>query len=140
MHRAPVLSIIPTGDELFDIERSEDGTTPAGIPEFAMVTAGTWNFDVGSSTGFLRAEYIYESEVQVVENIPESIASREVNTLNASAGMTFNDRFDVMVWGRNLTDDDNLISAFPSVAQAGSVSGYPNQPRTYGTTLTARFD
>ncbi len=116
------------------------GEKPAGIPEFAMVTSGTWNFDIGSMTGFLRAEYIYEDEVQVVDNIPSSVASRQVIMLNASAGITFNDRFDVMVWGRNLTDDDQLISAFPSVAQPGSISGYPNQPQTYGVTLTARFD
>jgi outer membrane receptor protein involved in Fe transport len=116
------------------------GTKPAGIPDFAMVTSGTWNFNIGSAGGFIRAEYIYEDEVQVVENIPASIASREVSMVNASAGITFSDRYDVMVWGRNLTDDDNLISAFPSVAQAGSVSGYPNQPRTYGVTLRARFD
>lgn len=116
------------------------GQKPAGIPEFATVVSGTWNFDVGSSYGFLRAEYIYEDEVAVVDNIPASIASRQVSMVNASAGMTFKDRYDLMLWGRNLTDDDNLISAFPSVAQPGSVSGYPNQPRTYGVTLTARFD
>ena len=116
------------------------GTRPAGIPDFAMVTSGTWNFNIGSAGGFIRAEYIYEDEVQVVENIPASIASREVSMVNASAGITFNDRYDVMLWGRNLTEDDNLISAFPSVAQAGSISGYPNQPRTYGVTLRARFD
>jgi outer membrane receptor protein involved in Fe transport len=54
--------------------------------------------------------------------------------------MTFNDRYDVLLWGRNLTDDDYMISAFPSVFQAGSYSGYPSQPRTYGITLSARFD
>jgi len=32
-----------------------------------------------------------------------------------------------------------LLSAFPSVAQAGSVSGYPNQPATYGLTLKHNF-
>jgi len=116
------------------------GTTPAGIHEFSMVTSGTWNFDIGSTSGFIRAEYIYEDEIQVVENIPKAIASREVSTVNASAGLTFSDRYDLMVWGRNLTDDDYLLSAFPAVAQAGSISGYPNQPRTYGVTLRARFD
>jgi iron complex outermembrane receptor protein len=116
------------------------GTKPAGIPEFASVTSGTWNFEMGSQTGFLRAEYIYESDVQVVDNIPQSVASREVSMVNASAGITFNDRIDLMLWGRNLTDDDQLMSAFPSVAQAGSVSNYPNQPRTYGITLRASFE
>ena len=37
------------------------------------------------------------------------------------------------------TDDEFLITAFPAVAQDGSYSGYPNQPRTFGVTLRARF-
>ena len=39
-----------------------------------------------------------------------------------------------MVWARNLTKDNFLLGAFPTVAQYGSYSGYPNEPRTYGVT------
>jgi iron complex outermembrane receptor protein len=117
------------------------GTRPAGIHEWSTNLSGTYDFDVGASmSGFIRAEWIYESEVQVIENVPESVASREVNVINASIGLSLTDNIDAMIWGRNLTDDDYLISAFPAVAQAGSYSGYPNQPRTYGITLTAWFD
>jgi outer membrane receptor protein involved in Fe transport len=45
----------------------------------------------------------------------------------------------VLVYGRNLTDDEYLIQSFPSVAQSFSVSGYPNQPRTYGLTIRKNF-
>jgi iron complex outermembrane receptor protein len=31
------------------------------------------------------------------------------------------------------------LSAFPTVAQSGSYSGYPNAPRTYGVTLRKAF-
>jgi len=116
------------------------GTTPAGIHEWSTNLSGTYDFDIGSMSGFLRAEWIYESEVQVIENVPEDVASRKVNAINASMGLSLTDNIDAMLWGRNLTDDDYLISAFPAVAQAGSYSGYPNQPRTYGITLTAYFD
>jgi iron complex outermembrane receptor protein len=47
--------------------------------------------------------------------------------------------WDVMVWGRNLTNNDYIIQTFPSVAQSFSVSGYPNQPRTYGLTVRKNF-
>jgi iron complex outermembrane receptor protein len=116
------------------------GTRPAGIHEWSTNLSGTYDFELGSMGGFLRAEWIYESEVQVIENVPEDVASREVNVINASLGLSLTENIDAMLWGRNLTDDDNLMSAFPSVAQAGSFSGYPNQPRTYGVTLTAWFD
>jgi outer membrane receptor protein involved in Fe transport len=73
-----------------------------------------------------------------VENVVSSVASREVSTLNASIGFKAVG-FDVLVWGRNLNDDAYLLSAFPAVAQSGSFSGYPNQPRTYGVTLRKEF-
>ena len=41
------------------------------------------------------------------------------------------------VWARNLLDDRNIETIFDSVAQPKAVSGYPNDPRTYG--VTARF-
>jgi len=115
------------------------GTVPAGIHEVSIVTSAEYNFQAGSRPGFIRADFLYESDAQITEGVSADIASRDVKMVNASAGITFNDRWDVMVWGRNLTNYDYLISAFPSVFQAGSFSGYPSQPRTYGVTVTARF-
>ena len=74
------------------------------------------------------------------ENVPMSVASREVSTINASVGIRWENGFEAMLWGRNLTDDEYLQSSFPSVAQPGSYSGYPNQPRTYGLTVRKYFD
>ena len=48
-------------------------------------------------------------------------------------------QIEVMVWARNLTKDNSLISTFPTVAQDGSYSGYPNAPRTYGVTVRKTF-
>ena len=67
-------------------------------------------------------EYIYEDEVQVIENIPASVASREVSTVNASFGLAWDNGFEAMLWGRNITNDEYLLSAFPSVAQTGSAT------------------
>lgn len=116
------------------------GQQPSGIHELSASIAGTYYFNVGPGYGFIRADYLYEDEVQVVDNIPANVASREVGLLNASISYTWADRYELMLWGRNLTNDDYLLSAFPSVAQAGSISGYPNQPRTYGATFRLRFE
>jgi outer membrane receptor protein involved in Fe transport len=115
------------------------GTKPAGIPDLSINTSATWYFDIGSAQAFIRGEYIYEDEVQVIENVPAEVASREVSMFNASLGLAWDNGFEAMLWGRNLTDDEFLQSAFPAVAQAGSYSGYPNEPRTYGVTLRYRF-
>lgn len=117
------------------------GTTVPGVHEFSMNISGVYNFNIGASTsGFVRVGYIYEDEIQIIENVSAVIASREVSTVNASIGLQWDNGFEAMLWGRNLTNDEYLLSAFPAVAQAGSFSGYPNEPRTYGLTLRKRFD
>lgn len=116
------------------------GTQPPGIHELSITAAGRYMFEVGNAQGFARVEFIHEDEVRVIENVPASVASREVNTLNASLGLSWENGFEAMLWGRNINNDEYLLSAFPSVAQAGSFSGYPNAPRTYGLTIRKYFD
>ena len=130
----------PQGNGINNEPVDLSGTKVPGVHEFSMNASGTYNFDVGASaSGFARLEYIFDDKVPLVENVAASVASREVSTLNASIGVQWENGFDVMLWGRNLNNDDYLLSAFPSVAQLGSFSGYPNEPRTYGLTLRKSF-
>ena len=116
------------------------GTQPPGIHEVSLTAAGRYSFTMGNAAGFARLEYIYEDEIQVIENVPADVASREVSTINASIGLAWENGFEAMLWGRNINNDEYLLSAFPSVAQSGSYSGYPNQPRTYGLTIRKYFN
>ena len=116
------------------------GTKPAGIHEQSIVTSATWTRDMANgSSFFIRGEYLYESDVQAVDNIPASIASREVNVLNASVGLSTEGGWDFTLWGRNITDDQYLYSAFPATFQEGTVNGYPSAPATYGLTVRKFF-
>ncbi|GGY49220.1 TonB-dependent receptor [Parvularcula lutaonensis] len=117
-----------------------DGERPAGVPEFS----GSFGFDYRNAFGdvgewFIRADYQYESDVQVVQNVPEDILSREIGMLNASLGINFDNGLEAMIWGRNLNEDEFFTSGFPTTLQAGSISAYPNIPRTYGLTVRKRF-
>lgn len=116
------------------------GQRPAGIHEWSTNTSGTYNFAIAGADGYLRMEHVFEDEVQVVENVSADLASREVSMFNASLGLSWANGVELNLWGRNLNEDEYLLSAFPSVAQAGSFSGYPNTPRTYGLTLRKNFD
>ncbi|WP_375202266.1 TonB-dependent receptor [Hyphococcus sp.] len=119
--------------------RDLSGTRVPGVHEVSLSTSATYSFDVNDNWGgYARIEYLYESDVPLIENIPDSI-TREVNVLNASIGFETQDGFEVMVWGRNLTDDEYFLQGFPTVAQTGSVSGYTNPPRTYGVTVRKSF-
>ncbi len=131
---AQIGGVVATGEP-----QDLSGTTPAGIPEIALSLNAQYDFNIGGYEAYIRGDYQYEDEVQVVDGIPEEVASREVNQLNAAFGFQTENGLSFTFWGRNLTDESYLISAFPSVAQAGSISGYRNQPRTYGITLRKDF-
>ena len=130
----------PPGSPSANFTCDLSGETPAGIHETSITATGRYRFDIGGIASFVRAEFIYEDDIQVIDNVPKDVASREVGTLNASFGMAWDNGFEALLWGRNLTNDEYLVSAFPSVAQNGSYSGYPNQPRTYGLTVRKYFD
>ena len=114
------------------------GETPAGIPEIALSFGATYSFDISDDIGaYLRADFQYEDETTIVDNLPESV-TREVNTLNVSGGLEFDNGLTLQAWARNLTNDEYYTSGFPTPAQAGSFNYYPNQPRTYG--IAARYN
>lgn len=115
------------------------GLQPAGIPELAVSLSAQYDFEINGWESYIRGDYQYEDEVQVVDNISASIASREVKLLNMSAGFSTGNGYSFSLWGRNLTDESFLISAFPSVAQSGSFSGYRNEPKTYGVSVRKDF-
>ena len=127
------------------------GSTPAGIPELSLSLGGTYTHEfAGGTKAIAHVDYAYESPVQIVEGmggfptqaqgllIAQNL-KREVNSLNASFTIRLTNGIDVGVWGRNLTNAQYLTTVFPAVAQAGSVSGYPSQPRTYGGTIRYKF-
>ena len=115
------------------------GEKPAGIHERSITAGITYSYELENGAyGYVRTDYIYESEVHLVENVPES-ETREVGTLNASAGLNFDNGINVQLWVRNLNNDEYHLSSFPPPIQAGSFNSYPNQPRTYGATVSYEF-
>lgn len=121
--------------------RDLTGDRPAGIPKWSVSTSATVSHDLGKGyAGYLRVEYDYVSKTQLTETTPPNLSSWGQNVVNASLGVT-NDahQVEVTLWARNLTNDESLISTFPTVAQDGSYSGYPTPPRTYGVTLRKTF-
>ncbi|MEM8772548.1 MAG: TonB-dependent receptor [Pseudomonadota bacterium] len=124
------------GAEFFDAS----GERPAGIHPVSLSTSATYTHDFANgAVGSARIEYLYESPTQVVDNVPRSIAEREVSLINANISYALENGFGINLWGRNLLDDDYLLSGFPTVAQSGSFSGYVNTQRTYGVSIRKDF-
>ncbi|NNE59187.1 MAG: TonB-dependent receptor, partial [Hellea sp.] len=120
------------------------GERPGGIHKSSWTLGATYDFTVGGREGFLRADWLHEGETPVAENVLAAQvggnAFRKVDTVNASAGIDVTDDVSLLIFGRNLFNDEYPLSIFPAVAQAGSFSGYPNAPRTYGASVRFDFD
>ena len=128
------------------------GRQPAGIPEFTIATSGTYTHEFGSSGTLLvgRLDYYHESNTQTNDGLlgfptlTQGIETarrfrREVNQVNASLALQLANGLELSGYVRNLFDDRHIVTVFDGVAQAGTVSGYPNEPRTYGGTARFRF-
>ena len=124
------------------------GVRPAGIPSFAISTSGTYTHEWDNGSRLItRLDYQFEDEVDINNGLPTfnaalgntQIFTREVNNLNGSITLALESGLEVGIWGRNILDEEWINTVFDGVAQAGTVSGYPNQPRTYGATIRKRF-
>ena len=124
------------------------GETPAGIPNIAFSTSGTYNHDFENGmTGFMRADFQYQDPTNILDAIVEFTPSdgqtqqltREIKTVNASMGLNWDNGVSLQFWARNLFNDEYFLSAFPGVAQEGVIQAYPVAPRTYGANLRWSF-
>ncbi len=135
------------------------GETVAGIHPISASFGAQWEKELANYDRIIiRGDYAYESRVQVIngltnfigtnpdgtQNFAPAIAEaskfqREVNNVNASITYAMDMGLEFSIWGRNILDDRYISTIFPSVAQGQSISGYPNQPRTYGGTVRFKF-
>jgi len=118
------------------------GTQPAGISEVSTSVSALYNFTFEGLDAFIRGDWQYEGPTKYRDEpyINDLIGyEREYNLFNASLGFTSEGGIGVTFWGRNIFDEQYVMSAFPAVAQSGSISGYPSQPATYGVTVRKSF-
>lgn len=136
------------------------GMTPAGIPKWSGNVGGQYEHEMGNGDKVIaRANYHFESDTQIADCLPGFVVTdasgnitdaslgiskakdfrRKVDEVDASLTYAMQNGLELSIWGRNLTNNRYLINIFDSPAQKGSVSGYPNQPRTYGGSVRYRF-
>jgi outer membrane receptor protein involved in Fe transport len=116
------------------------GRRPAGIPKWSTTIGATYTADLNDGKSLiLNADYHMESKVPILDDPATSQYTREVKDLGASATLRLDNNLQFSLWGRNLTKAQYLTVIFPSVVQSGSLSGYPNQPRTYGASVKYKF-
>ncbi|MEQ1510087.1 MAG: TonB-dependent receptor, partial [Sphingopyxis sp.] len=131
-------SFIRSGIFVNGVEQDLSGQVPAGIPEWSVKLGAAYVHEFNSGTTLTgRVDYQYDSEVQIIDGLTTQF--REVNNVNAALIVALDSGIELSLWGRNVFDSQYLTSVFPSVAQSGSISGYPSTPRTYGVAARFRF-
>ncbi|PLK24774.1 TonB-dependent receptor [Porphyrobacter sp. TH134] len=135
------------------------GQTVQGIHPLSASFGATWDKELANGDRFIaRGDYQYEAPIQVLDGLTNFVGVnldgsqnfdaarlaarpfvREVNNVNASVTYALAMGLEFTLWARNLTDNRYITTIFPSVAQGQSISGYPNQPRTYGGLVRFRF-
>jgi outer membrane receptor protein involved in Fe transport len=118
------------------------GERPAGISKISTSTGAEYSFNIGALDAFLRADWQYSSPAAYTDNaaLQDFIGfEREFHLVNASAGFTTESGFGVSVWGRNILDEEYHTSVFTPLLESTSLSGFQNQPATYGVTVRKAF-
>ena len=135
------------------------GTRPGGVSPLSATFSA--RYDAPLSNGarvILRGEFHYEAPFQLIDGLPGLVvrdpatgrlidtsaafaAAREfrqdVADVSASATLALAGGIELSLWTRNLLNNRYILQVFDSPAQQGSISGYPNQPRSFGA--SARF-
>jgi outer membrane receptor protein involved in Fe transport len=114
------------------------GVRPAGIPEFSIAVGANFKHQFNDNLkGFLHIDYNLDSPVQIALGLPTYRSQNQ--SLNSTFTLGVGHGVELSVWGRNIANSQFLTTIFPSVAQTGSLSGYPSQPRTYGVAARIRY-
>ena len=126
----------PTGDLT--------GLRPGGIPSWNIATSATHTLEFDAGHRWInRIDFSHESNTLINTNgLPTAGPNnfkREVNLVNASSTFALENGIEIGVWARNLLNDKHILTVFDGVAQAGTVSGYPSAPRTYGGVVRFKF-
>ncbi len=113
------------------------GRRPSGISGWSIAVGGTYTLELsGDNALIFHVDYAHNSSYQIAQGLA---FRAEPESLNASISLALSNGFEVSVWGRNLSEPQYNPVIFPSVAQSGSLSGYPSPPRTYGVSGRFKF-
>ena len=116
------------------------GKSVGGIPKWSTTLGATYTAPLYDGASLiLNTDYHFESKTVMNDDPSAAQYTRSVKDLGAAVTLRLDSGLQFSLWGRNLTDAQYLTVIFPSVVQAGSVSGYPSAPRTYGASVKYKF-
>jgi len=117
------------------------GDSPISQPENTGLLQLSHEFELGDSTYAVAAiDYNYVGEFFATSsNDPLSHIDSQ-GFVNARINITFED-YDtsVLIWGRNITDAQQVGLSAPPILQQGKLVGFYADPATFGVTVIKKF-
>jgi iron complex outermembrane receptor protein len=127
-------------DPVVDILGSEfavvDGNALPNAPEWNTNLRAQYTIPLDSGEVYLAADWMYQSEMQFLLYETIEYDSGGTHELGVRAGFAAaSDRWDVAVFGRNITDEENL----KGVIDFNNNTGFVNDRRIWGATFRYNF-
>ena len=119
--------------------RDGSGQTQLGSPDFSGVVTANYATPITETIGFFaRTEVSYSGayDIALFDPLQQNDAF-----LLVGASLGFEDLdggWRLQFWGRNIFDEEFFQSTFPNTIGLG-INGYPNDPATYGVTLSFQY-
>lgn len=119
---------------------NRSGDRVGGVADDYFTLNASKTFNIGNgNTLLVGVEYVSYTDM-LMHNNNDPFAEQEARDfLNLRAIARFNAGFEVMLWGRNIGDQEWFGTVFDTPLQDGKLSAYPREPRTYGLTLRKVF-
>jgi len=130
---------VPCDDVVCNANGNIGGNEVERTPPTQASFGAQWDGQFGDDESyFLRADASWQSEFFGESANLSIIPDRFL--VNASAGLTFNDRYSIRIWARNLLDEGYTSNAFIVVLPFGNTFGqFFGERRTFGATVEADF-
>ena len=127
------------------VATDNDGFTPINTPENTFGVATTYIWEIGNGNLSGNVSYHWRDSIETIlapePTLPgsanDALGSQDsLENLSANLSYTWNERYKIAVFGRNLTDDTQR-----SVSRIAPLTtrGWYNEGRSYGMELSASF-
>ena len=109
-------------------------------PDHSAAIGLDWRVPMGSNSFYLRPSYTWKSKVYFEDENTPGLEQDAYGLLNLRMGVLLdNGRWDIGLWGSNLTDEQYLIDAGNTGRQFGTPTFVAGQPLSYGITASMKF-
>jgi iron complex outermembrane recepter protein len=109
-------------------------------PSLSGNALARYEFGLGGGVGSVQADVMFTDDFCFTVLCAPVEQEKAYTVLNARIGYAAQDgRWEVALFGDNLTEEEYRVYAFDSSLFAGVVAGVYGKPRTWGVSATFRF-